>query len=85
MNRHDNGQLRSKKDRMNPAELARRAAKRQDRSTFRERVTKSFEVVGNGMQIFDLAIVLGHTRLKRLAWANLILWVGLITYLWFIR
>jgi len=76
--------LKKLKDRYNTHQLEVRAAKREDRATFRQRVTKSFEVVGNGMRIFDLAIATVYSRGKRLMWVNVALWVALVVYLWWV-
>lgn len=85
MNKFNGSSILPLKARMSAVELDRREHKRHDRATFRQRVTKSFEVVGNGMTIFDLAIATVYARFKRFAIISAVLWVALVVYLWWAR
>jgi hypothetical protein len=71
-------EIRPRKKRYGMQQIKKRAAKAVDRSTFRERVVKSFEVMGNGMQIFDAAIATTYTRGKR-AGLVLLVWLVVLT------
>jgi hypothetical protein len=55
-----NGGLRINKklaDRHSPGYMARRAAKRQDRATFRQKAQRGFGELSNGLRVIDYAVV----------------------------
>lgn len=60
--------------------MAKRVARIQDHSTFRQRVTKSFEFVGNGLQVLDLALATTYARGKRLS-LFFFVWLVVLSYL----
>ena len=62
-----------------------RAAKIQDRATFRQRAERAFAIVGNTLSMFDASLATVYMRGKRLSLAML-LWLGAITaYLVWVR
>lgn len=61
--------------------MAKRVARIQDHSTFRQRVTKSFEFVGNGLQVLDLSLATAYMRAKRVSLAMLVWLVAITVYL----
>ena len=55
-----------------------RAAKIQDRATFRQRAEKAFAVVGSTLSMFDASLATVYMRGKRLSLAML-LWLVVLT------